>query len=403
MDWNMPYITDEDRSLIMLMKEFCEREVVVKALNEIADAPIPPDATWEQVRSRLPWDLISKAHDAGLRQLTVPIEYGGGGYGSNLIALGACAETAGYYGGQMGRMFTIIWKPLADMVSYPTHLQEEIYPIFMEDRKTIIAASITEANSGSDLLLPYDEPGATGMYFARQEGDNWILNGEKQWCEGSAVANYIVLNVRTEPKGPITKSMTTFLFPTSTPGWSIRVNDMMGNEVFPNAQQYYENCKVSDRYRITPINGGFEAMRYRFAGVVIHLFAFLGWAEKIWEDIREYAKTRIQGGKPIIQHNNVGMLVAEADVLLRTFKLLLYHNAYECMAEEKMASPLATYYLNWHLKSMIFRIAEIGMDVYGGMAPQKELSFEHWVRVHLSLSHGGSTGTLNLVKASKLL
>jgi hypothetical protein len=68
-----------------------------------------------------------------------------------------------------------------------------------------------------------------------------------------------------------------------------------------------------------------------------------------------------------------------------------------------MASPLATYYLNWYLKSMIFRIAEIGMDVYGGMAPQKELSFEHWVRVHLSLSHGGSTGTLNLVKASKLL
>lgn len=403
MDWNLPYLTEEHKSLIMLMKEFCEREVDAKALNELADVPIPPNATWEQLRSRLPWDLLSKAHDAGLRQLTVPTEYGGGGYGPDLTALGACAETAGYYGGQMGRIFTILWKPLADMEHFPKHLQEELYPVFMEDRRTIFAASITEANSGSDMLVPYDEPGGAAMYFARQEGDEWILNGDKQWCEGASVANYVVLNVRTEPKGPVTKSVTTFLFPTSTPGWSVRVNDMMGNEVFPNAQQHYENCRISDRYRITPVNAGYDAMRLRFAGVTVHLFAMLGWAEKMWEDMREYARTRIQGGKPIIQHNNVGMMVAEADVLLRAFKLFLYQNAHECVAEGRSASPLNTFYLNWYLKMMMNRLVEIALDVYGGMAPQKELPLEHWIRVHLSMMHGGSTGTLNLVKAAKLL
>ncbi|MGD0659997.1 MAG: acyl-CoA dehydrogenase family protein [Syntrophorhabdales bacterium] len=403
MEWNLPYLTEEHKSLVMLMKEFCEREVDAKALNKLADMPIPPNATWEHLRSRIPWDLLSKAHDAGLRQLTVPTEYGGGGYGSDLIALGACAETAAYYGGQMGRIFTILWKPLADLRHFPAHLQEELYPVFMGDRKTIFAASITEANSGSDMLVPYDEPGAAGMYFARQEGDDWILNGDKQWCEGAAVANYVVVNVRTEPKGPSTKSTTTFLFPTSTPGWSVRVNDMMGNEILMNAQQHYENCRISDRYRISLINGGFDAMRSRFSGVVIHLFALLGWAEKTWEDVREYAKTRIQGGKPIIQHNNVGIEVAEADVLLRAFKLLLYQNAYECMAEGKDASPLGTYYLNWFLKMLMGRLVEIGLDVYGGMAPQKEHDFEHWVRVQLSMTHGGATGTMNLVKAAKLL
>lgn len=403
MDWNLPYLNDEHKSLVMLMKEFCEREVEIDKLNELADKPIPPDSTWEDLRASLPWDLISKSHDAGLRQISVPEEYGGGGYGSDLIALGACAETAGYYGGQLGRIFTIIWKPLADLQFFPKHLQEEIYPIFMQERKTLLAASITEPNSGSDMLLPYDEPGAAGMYFARQDGEDWILNGEKMWCEGAAVANYIVLNVRTEPNGPITKSLTSFLFPTDTPGWSIRVNDMMGNEIFPNAQQHYENCRISDRYRITPVNRGFEAMRYRFSGVTLHLFAMLGWAEKTWEEIRQYAKTRIQGGKPIIQHNNVGMMVAEADATLRCFKLLLYQNAYECMSKGKNASPLVTYHLNWYLKKMINRLVEIGLDVYGGMGPQKEMNFEHWIRVHLSLTHGGSTGTMNLVKAAKLL
>ena len=50
-------------------------------LNELADKPLPPNATRSELRSRVPWDLISKAHDAGLRQLSVPEEYGGGGYG----------------------------------------------------------------------------------------------------------------------------------------------------------------------------------------------------------------------------------------------------------------------------------------------------------------------------------
>ena len=94
---------------------------------------------------------------------------------------------------------------------------------------------------------------------------------------------------------------------------------------------------------------------------------------------------------------------AEADVLLRTFRLLLYQNAYECVQEGKKASPLGLYYVNWYLKRMINRLTEIALDVYGGMGPQKELDLEHWIRVHLSLTHGGSTGTLNLIKAARVL
>ncbi len=59
----------------MLMKDFCEREVDLKALNEIADQKIPPNATSADLRARMPWDLVSKAHDAGLRQIAAPIEF----------------------------------------------------------------------------------------------------------------------------------------------------------------------------------------------------------------------------------------------------------------------------------------------------------------------------------------
>ena len=96
-------------------------------------------------------------------------------------------------------------------------------------------------------------------------------------------------------------------------------------------------------------------------------------------------------------------MIAEADACLRMHRYLLYQNAWRCRPEAKTATPLEFFYLAWYSKKLVTRLVEIGMEVYGGMGPQKELMFEHWVRVHLSGLHGGSTGVLNLVKAANYL
>jgi hypothetical protein len=99
------------------------------------------------------------------------------------------------------------------------------------------------------------------------------------------------------------------------------------------------------------------------------------------------------------------MLVAEGDALLRTARLFNYQYSWECCQAGQLSqiSALSFFYGTWYVKKVLMRIIEIGLDVYGGMAPQKELTFEHWVRVHLSMFHGGSTGTMGLLKGSKLL
>ena len=405
-DLNLPYLTDEQKSLAMLMKEFCEREVDLKTLNEIADATIPPNATSADLRARMPWDLVSKAHDAGLRQIAAPTEFGGGGYEEDHLAQGVMAEVAGYYGGQLGRLFTIPWKQMSAFRYTSKELAEEVLGDYMKDRKTMMGASITEPNSGSDFLVPYDEPGAAGQYMAHQEGNEWVFNGDKMFCTAGGVSNYLTVMARTDPKGPISKSVTQFVIDTRLPGWSVsRVNDMMGNELVTNVQLHFENYRIPDRYRVSPINGAFEVMKSRLAGKSLHMFAVLGWAERTWEDMKEYAKARVQGGKPIIQHSNVGMLVAETDCLLRTTRLLQYQDAWEWhhAGEGQMRDVLGWYYINWYIKKVLMRIIEAGLEIYGGMAPQKELTFEHWVRVHLSIMHGGSTGLLSLIKAARII
>ena len=409
MNLNLPYITEEYRSLVALMRDFCEREVDRKELDNLADKPIPPNATKKDVMERIPWDLISKAHDAGLRQLCVPKEYGGGGYGKKWVAQTAIAEAAGYYGGQVGRLFTIPWKHCSTICYAPKSVQDEFFPAFMKNRKTMFAASITEPDHGSDLLIPYDEPGYSGKCFAHKDGDDWVINGEKMWCTAGGCSDYIIVTVRTDKEGPASKSMTTFLVPTETAGWSVaHVNDMMGNEITANTQMFFDNVRIPDKLRISGVNGAMVAMKSRLAGKTVHYMTLLGETRRVWEEMRDYTKTRIQGGKPIIEHPNVGMLVAEADVMIRNARLLDYQFAWECDQFEEsegtgLVDPMGWWYFNYYYKETVMRMVNIGLEVYGGMGPQKELSFERWVRLNLSLIHGGSTGLLNLVKASKAL
>ena len=84
-------------------------------------------------------------------------------------------------------------------------------------------------------------------------------------------------------------------------------------------------------------------------------------------------------------------------------RLFLYQNAWESNTLGEFLNPLGWYYINYYIKTVLQRLIAIGLEVYGGLAPQKELTFEHWVRVHLSIMHGGSTGILSLVKAAKMI
>ncbi len=143
LDFNLPYFTDEQRSLGMLMKEFCEREVDMKTLNERADQLNSAKCHTGGVEKQTPFDLMSKAHDAGLRQIVVPIEYGGGGYEDDYLAQGMMAEIAGYHGGEFARLMTVPWKHIISLTFAPKEIAAEVINDFMTDRTTMIAASIT--------------------------------------------------------------------------------------------------------------------------------------------------------------------------------------------------------------------------------------------------------------------
>lgn len=227
---------------------------------------------------RKPWDVISKAHDVGLRQHMVLKEYGG--YAAKLLTMHTFSEAGGYYGGDFGKMFTQTWKHCQSLAFAPKSVQDEVFPVFMKNRKTYLAASLTEPDHGSDWLTTHlDETTKIGKVFAYKDKDEWVINGEKMYCSGGGVSDYIIVHVRTEKDVSFYKGITSFLCKTDLPGLTIRVNDMMANDLSTNTQTIFENYRIPDRLRISPVNGAFEYMHARLANKTIYIPMFLGQAQ----------------------------------------------------------------------------------------------------------------------------
>jgi len=311
---------EEEKAFIAVINDLCKKEIPgkhidkVKYLDELDIEEARRQGNLREIlRERLPWDFLKKAHDVGIRTLTVPAKYGGGGIG--LFTEMVVSEALGRWGG----VAVLSSEPYAFCNCMRTfaseELQDEIFPQIMENYTLLTSTAITEPDAGTDTHIPYDEPGAGMKTFAYAEGDEYVINGEKAFCTGGGQADFITLFARTDKNAPISKGMSAFLVPTKSPGVSVvRVNDMIMNELRRNTDLLFENVRIPKRYLIGKENEGYalwEAFRVlviRFAGAEVGAF------QKMYELTKEYATTRIQGGKPIIEHVNIGSRILDIGI-----------------------------------------------------------------------------------------
>jgi len=387
-------LTEEQLLIQRTVRDFAQKEIKpVAAAYDSAANPI----------DRFPWDLWKKAHKLGLLQL--PLDQKWGGASADLLTQVIVCEEIGAGDGSFGKSFGTHLQKVHYLNSLLNEEQQkEFIPWFLEDDTFVMADASTEPDHGSDHHLPYDEPGVAMKTYAYRDGDEYVINGLKRFITLSPVAKLFVIWARTDKDKPITEATSGFLVRAGTPGLSIgHVDDELGGRLEPRGEVIIDNVRVPVRHRLGEESQMFGPRMAAFIpDFLCTVAAGVGEARTCYEETKEFARTRIQGGKPIIEHINVGTRLTDMHIGIEACRALLHKVAWQYDNQIDF-SPMMPHLANSFVCDTLTKLFLDTMEIWAGLGVQKELPIERYFRNHFSTNHGGGTPVLNKIIAMKWL
>ena len=189
---------------------------------------------------------------------------------------------------------------------------------------------MTEPTAGTDAQLPYDAPDGGPMLEAVRDGDEIVLNGVKTYISFSNVADVIIVFARTDKSVGATQGMTAFIVTKDTPGFSVaRTFDLHGSPARAHRRAALRRLphpagepadalewRASPRWRARASAATGSARGASVSGAAALEMAV------------EYAKTRVQGGKPIIEHQMVARQLGEMAMTIEAARNTIWKAAW---------------------------------------------------------------------------
>ena len=387
-------LSEEQMSIRKTVREFARKEVrpVAAVYDKKAD---PKDC--------FPWELLKKASALGLRTCAAPKKWGGDD--TDMLTRMIICEELGSGDSGFSTIISIMMKTCHMLGLYLNEEQQkEFFPKIMEDDTYLVSTAVTEPDSATDIHLPYDEPGVGMKTFAYRDGNEYVINGVKHFITAGGIAKLCVVYTRTDKNKPVTQAVSGFLVPKETPGFQVAgFHDMLGKRLQGNAELVFQDARVPARYLIGAENKMFSTRMEVWAeSVLTTLAAGLGEARTCYEETKDYATIRVQGGKPIIEHSSIGCRIVDMYFNIEAARTLLWKVAWSWDTKEDY-DPKMVYLTKAFVNEAVLKIIENAMEVYAGWGAQKEMPVEKHLRNAWNSLHGGSTPTVNRLKAMKLL
>jgi acyl-CoA dehydrogenase len=169
---------------------------------------------------------------------------------------------------------------------------------------------------------------------AVQDGDEWIINGEKWFSSNARYATFLIVMVVTDPQNPPYQQQSMFLVPTDTPGVEIIRNVGVGYESEKedegsHAYIRYENVRVPKENLLGPRGGGFVVAQTRLGGGRIHhAMRTSGRVKRIFDMMCERAISRTTQGELLSKKQMVQEMIADSWLEMEMFRLLVLRTAW---------------------------------------------------------------------------
>ena len=354
----------------MLFKTTAEHEALRAKVREFAESEVKPIAFMLDKNNEFPTEAIKKLGEMDLMGIPYPKEYGGAGLDALSYAI-AVEELSRVDGGT-----GVILSAHVSLGSYPimafgTEEQKKKYLVPLAKGEKIGAFGLTEPNAGSDA-------GGTET-TAVLEGDHYILNGEKIFITNAPKADtYIIFAVTTPDIG--TRGISAFIVEKGWEGFSFGDHyDKLGIRSSSTAQLLFNNVKVPKENLLGKEGEGFKiAMATLDGGRIGIASQALGIAQGAYEHALEYAKERIQFGKPIAHQQIISFKLADMATKLRAARFLVYSAAELKENHEPygMESAMAKQYAS----DICLEVVNDALQIFGGSGYLKGMEVERAYR-----------------------
>ena len=369
-------------------------KLVAESVRDFANQYIKPNVMdWDESQF-FPKELFKKAGEFGFMGILVPESLGGSGLGYQeyVTIIEEISKVDPSIGLSVAAHNSLCTNHI---LLFGNDDQKNKWIPKLASGQHLGAWGLTENNSGSD---------ASGMSStAFKKGDEWVLNGTKNFITHGISGDIAVAVFRTGEKGQ-KRNATAFVIERGTEGFkSGKKENKLGMRSSETAEMIFDNCIVSDKNRLGEVGEGFvQSMKILDGGRISIAALSLGISKGAFNASLKYSKERVQFGKPISSFQGISFKLAEMATEIEASELLLRKASHDKNMNRPMTKLSAM--CKMYASEVCVKISNEAVQIHGGYGFIKDFPVEKFLRDSKLCTIGeGTTEIQKLVISRNIL
>lgn len=295
-----------------------EENMFREAVRDFAESEVTPRVTAMDRAQAMDPELIPQLFELGLMAIEIPDRYGGtdSTFFTSILVVEELSRVDPAVGVLVDVQNTLVINALLRWGS--DYVKDTFLPKLATD--TVGAYALSEAGSGSDAFAL--------TCRATQDGDHWVLNGQKLWITNGKEAGIFIVFATVDPEAGY-KGITAFLVEEGTEGFTVgKKEDKLGIRASSTTELIFESCKVPGENVLGEVGKGYKtAIETLNEGRIGIGAQMVGLAQGALDHTVKYVQEREQFGKPIGAFQGVQFQIAQMAVDIEAARLMVYNAA----------------------------------------------------------------------------
>lgn len=370
---------------------------MVEAVEQLARERIAPRAAEIDRANEYPWDIKQLLAEQGVLMMPFPADYGG--VGASELALACAVEAIARVSMTASLILAMQQLGALPILLGGSEEQKRRFLPPLASGEWLVAYGLTEPGAGSDV--------AAIQTRAERKDDHYVLSGSKQFITNAGLAHVNIIFAKTDPARGADGGISAFIVESGIPGFRVgKIEDTMGIRGSKNGELLLDGCVVPLETRIGAEGDGYRLALATFDRARVGIGAqAVGVASGALDYAIQYARQRVQFGKPIADHEGIQFLIADLATQVDAARLLVHRAAMLLDSHIEGADVTrATSMAKLFASDVSMRVTTEAVQLLGGYGYTREYPVERMMRdAKITQIYEGTTQMQRLAIARALL